>query len=250
MNRRKPRFFFFIPDMTLIWWCGAYQYCLKLLLYRCIRRHCSFCFWDESSSSHFFYIIFFLLSLFFLNVISSFYYRLCHWSADTVSELSTDCSSSKPQTRGLSTIFFKWPNSLWRSAWQCWIVPVNLRPYFIQRGLTIKKSPSKDTAPFILVARNNNILTQSFSDGKKVYVCCYRSNTRLGKHDGCPKQSIYTCKIINKTWYEKVVPLSTYSRSVVPFSLAVSWWAYLEHWSLIVSCPTCWQQFITGLTDL
>lgn len=85
------------------WWCGAYQYCLKLLFCRCIRRHCSFCFWDESSSSHFFYIVF----VFLVNVILRFCFRR-HWFTDTA-------SASRNQ--------MDWVQSprlinLWRSAWQ------------------------------------------------------------------------------------------------------------------------------------
>lgn len=41
------------------WWCGAYQYCLKILLCCCIQGHCSFSFWEKFSSSHIFYIYIF-----------------------------------------------------------------------------------------------------------------------------------------------------------------------------------------------
>lgn len=76
------------PDITLIWWCGAYQYCLKLLLYRRIQRHCSF--WDEFSSSLFilFFVFFFLCDITFLFVSS--FLSLIHPSQ----EVSIDCSSS------------------------------------------------------------------------------------------------------------------------------------------------------------
>lgn len=43
------------------WWCGAYQYCLKILLCCCIQGHCSFSFWEKFSSSHIFYIFYFLM---------------------------------------------------------------------------------------------------------------------------------------------------------------------------------------------
>lgn len=36
------------------WWCGAYQYCLKLWHCCCIQGHCSSCFWDKYSSSYFY----------------------------------------------------------------------------------------------------------------------------------------------------------------------------------------------------
>lgn len=36
------------------WWCGAYQYCLKLLLCCCIQHHYSFCFQDKFISDHLF----------------------------------------------------------------------------------------------------------------------------------------------------------------------------------------------------
>ena len=43
------------PQISL-WYGGVVltSIALNSLLYRCIQRHCSFCFWDESSSSHFF----------------------------------------------------------------------------------------------------------------------------------------------------------------------------------------------------
>lgn len=41
------------------WWCGAYQYCLKILLCCCIQGHCSFSFWEKFSSSHIIDIFYF-----------------------------------------------------------------------------------------------------------------------------------------------------------------------------------------------
>lgn len=34
------------------WWCGAYQYCLKLLCC-CVQGHCGSCFWDNTAAAFF-----------------------------------------------------------------------------------------------------------------------------------------------------------------------------------------------------
>lgn len=58
------------------WWCGAYQYCLKLLHCCCIQGHCSSCFWDEYSSGYFYNCFVFL---FIFNVMSP--YSRLFWSS-------------------------------------------------------------------------------------------------------------------------------------------------------------------------
>lgn len=58
------------------WWCGAYQYCLKLLHCCCIQGHCSSCFSDKYSSGYFYNCFVFL---FIFNVMSP--YSCLFWSS-------------------------------------------------------------------------------------------------------------------------------------------------------------------------
>lgn len=143
LNRRITGYL--IADITLIWWCGAYQYCLKLLLYRCIQRHCSF--WDEFSRSLF---ILFFFSSFFSNVISRFYLCPPFFSTDTAFTGAKYWLFIFLTVKRWTTVntIFKWLNNLWRSAWWSaallqWIYSLSC----IWNGLTIRKSHYKETGP-------------------------------------------------------------------------------------------------------
>lgn len=100
------------------WWCGAYQYCLKILLCCCIQRHCSFSFWDKFSSSHIFYIFIFLnrdIKLLF------------------VSYFVTDLLSATWNYMDMYNLQTSWLNNLWMSAWTVCIAILNLRPHYVKK---------------------------------------------------------------------------------------------------------------------
>lgn len=94
------------------WWCGAYQYCLKILLCCCIQGHCSFCFWEKFSSSHIFYIL-----NFFLIVISDSYLCLC----------VTDLPSTPWNYADKYNLLISQLNNLWMSAWTVCVALLNVR---------------------------------------------------------------------------------------------------------------------------
>lgn len=187
------------------WWCGAYQYCLKLILCCCIQRYCSSCFWDKFSSGYIFYIVFLFV----------FYFSMWYQVVICVFFVTDPLSAIWNHMDEYNLLQSSRQNNLWRSAWQSALLHWILGLILYLEWVHYKKV---DLLGKIMGVPNlsNNILTQSLSWGEKV--CCIRNKLCAAEQAWQMSETKHLNKKNNVC--EWVVSMRVLG-SVVPYSFAL-----------------------------